>query len=79
MNGCRFEWINAMKQIVLCTQILHDVLRPGFTARLEGQTKAVSADATKKSNEIFARGQKGLRALEEDDARIDGLRHVYSA
>jgi hypothetical protein len=48
MNRRRLEGINTMNQIVLCTQILHDLLRPRFPARLESQTKADSAHSTKK-------------------------------
>jgi hypothetical protein len=49
VNRRRFEWIDAMQQIVLCAEIPHDILRPRFTAWLEGQTKAFSIHLKKKS------------------------------
>jgi hypothetical protein len=77
INRCSLEWINAMKQIVLCAQIPHDIIRPRLTSRLERYAKALAIYATKKRREIgkiFARWEKRLRALEENDLRMDGPR-----
>ncbi|MDP9115085.1 MAG: hypothetical protein M3O20_15565 [Acidobacteriota bacterium] len=71
-----------MKQIMLHTQIPHDIFRPSLTARLKGDAKPLTIYAAKESRkiaEVFAARKKRLRALKEDDPGFHGLRYFKSS
>src|SRR5664279_6257164 len=76
------ERIDAVNQAVLDAQLSHGVLRPGLATRLPRQAKAVSFHAPEKRREIdqiFARRDEGLRALEQNDPRFQSSRDFKRA